>query len=126
MKIAFSLCAALALGGCVSTMVDDVHAVKPASFPTPGIYSGAVSNGTLTYVIGADGRGLSCFRNALSGRMFFGDVAYDGAKLVTQDGTMQVDSVTADEMRLHAYMMNAVLHRIDTPPTVCREFFDKR
>jgi hypothetical protein len=77
-------------------------------------------------VIGADGRGLSCFRNALSGRMFFGDVAYDGAKLYTQDGTMQVDSVTADELRLHAYMVTAVLHRTDTPPTVCREFFDKR
>jgi hypothetical protein len=114
---------AAALAGCAVMDTSGVTTATPAPFPYPGIYSGAVANGSLTYRINADGRGLSCFRNQLSGRMFFGDVRYDGARLHTEDGTLEVDSITPDELRLHALFVRANLRKVDEAPTVCKEFF---
>ena len=116
--------ALLFMAGCsIMPPPPTVTTATPTPFAYPGIFTGAVTNGTLTYRIGADGRGLSCFRNLLTGRMSFGDVKYDGARLHTEDGTFEVDGVSPEELRLHVLWLNAVLRKVDGPPTVCKEFF---
>lgn len=114
--------------GCAPAFIQDtsgVQTAKPAAFAYPGIYTGFVSHGTLTYKISSDGRGRSCFRNQLGARMFFGDVTYDGARLHTEDGAFEVDSLAPDELRLHTPYLQAVLRRVESAPSTCSDFFSK-
>jgi len=102
-----------------------VHQIKPSPFPYPGVYSGALTGGTVTYLIKADGTGLSCIRK-INGGMMFGDVLYDGTRLYTEDGTLEVVSLSAQQLRLRTAYVNAELQVLTEPPTVCRGFFGKR
>lgn len=127
MKPLILLVAGALVSGCVTAdLVGDTTGVitaTPKPFPHPGMYSGSVVNGIVTYKIKADGKGLSCFRNNLSGKLFLGDVKYDGSYLYTEDGTLTVDSVNQDEMEVHAPHLTLLLHRVSETPSVCREFF---
>ena len=111
--------------GCTTLDTTGVITATPKPFAHPGMYSGSAVNGIVTYKIQADGRGVSCFRNKFSGTLFLGDLKYDGEHLYTEDGTLTVDSVSENEMKVHAAFVSLVLHKIDEPPSVCREFFSK-
>jgi hypothetical protein len=130
MKTLILFVAGVFISGCTvfdRTALDTTGVITatPKPFAYPGIYSGSVTNGIATYKIQADGRGLSCFRNKFSGKLFLGDLKYDGEYLYTEDGTWTVDSVNENEMKMHAAIVSIVLHRINEAPSVCREFFNK-
>ena len=95
------------------------------AFPYPGIYTGTVRGGTLTYRIHGDGKGLSCVRG-MGAKLFLGDVIYDGKSLHTEDGSIDVVSATREKLELRAPYLSASLHRVDEPPTVCRDFFSSK
>jgi hypothetical protein len=113
------------LSGCAAFDTTGVITATPKPFGYPGIYSGSATNGIVTYKIQADGRGLSCFRNKFSGKVFLGDLKYDGEYLYTEDGTLTIDSVNENEIKVHAAFVSLVLHRVNETPSVCREFFNK-
>lgn len=119
------LVAGLFLSGCAALDTAGVITAAPKPFPYPGMYSGSVTNGIASYKIQADGRGVSCFRNKFTGKLFLGDIKYDGQHLYTEDGTWTVDSVSENEMKAHAAFVSIDLHRINEAPSVCREFFNK-
>jgi hypothetical protein len=128
MKPLIIFVAGVFISGCISDPVGDTTGVitaTPKPFAYPGMYSGSSMNGIVTYKIQADGRGVSCFRNKFSGKLFLGDIKYDGAYLYTEDGTLTVDSVNENEMKTHASHVNIVLHRMNEAPSICREFFNK-
>lgn len=120
---------AVLLNGCMPSLTTGamdttgVITAKPAPFPHPGTFSGSAANGIVTYRIHEDGRGLSCFRNKLSGKMFFGDLKYDGERIHTEDGTVSVETVNEDGLTVTAPFVKLVLHRVADAPTVCRGFF---
>ncbi len=94
---------------------------KPVALPYPGIYTGTVKGGTLTYRIDANGRGLSCIRK-VGGGMMYGDVIYDGATVHTEDGDLEVVSVSPTELRVKTAYLSADLRKVDAPPTTCADF----
>lgn len=125
-KTPFSLIAVLmvgALAGCINVQPTTVTTAVPVRFPYPGVYTGSVKGGSLTYRIHADGHGLSCVRNQFTGHISLGDVTYDGTRLHTEDGTFEVAALQDDEITLKAPSLRAVLRKVDEAPTICREFF---
>ena len=76
--------------GCTTLDTTGVITATPKPFAHPGMYSGSAVNGIVTYKIHADGRGVSCFRNKFSGKLFLGDLKYDGEHLI--HGGWYVDS----------------------------------
>ena|SRR5438105_6268401 len=122
------LCAAVLLAACTPVSIlpepDRMNAV-PNPFPYPGIYSATTKGGTMSYQLSADGRGLSCTR-AINGRMAFGDAIYDGSRLRTEDGILNVIRATHDELIVEwAGIEPVTLHRMAEAPTTCRDFFAK-
>lgn len=115
----------LVVAGCAAMDTSGVVEADPEPFPHPGIYSGSAINGIVTYKINADGRGLSCFRNKMSGKEFFGDLKYDGERIYTEDGTLSVKTVSKDSLELSAAMSNFDLRRVEEAPTICKDFFSK-
>ncbi len=117
----------LLLAGCVGPIqpLTQPSTVDARPFPYPGIYTGALSHGSATYQLGADGHGRSCVRG-LNGRMAFGDVTYDGSRIYTQDATLDVRELSGEAMRVSAPAVDVTLHRVAQAPTVCREFFASR
>ena len=80
----------------------------------------------MSYQLGADGRGLSCTR-AINGRMAFGDAIYDGTRLRTEDGILNIVRATSDELNVAwAGVEPVTLRRLSEAPTTCREFFGQR
>jgi len=116
-------CSAFLTTGALDT--SGVITATPKPFAYPGMYSGSFVNGIGTYKIQADGRGLSCFRNKFSGKLFLGDVKYTGEYLYTEDGTLTVDLVSQNEIKVHAPSLSIVLYRVSETPSVCREFFGR-
>jgi len=122
------LCAAVMLAACTPVSMlpeaDRMNAV-PNPFPYPGIYSATTKGGIMSYQLSADGRGLSCTR-AINGRMAFGDAIYDGSRLRTEDGVLNVIRATHDELIVEwAGIKPVTLHRMAEAPTTCRDFFAK-
>ena len=127
-RLVLVLCALAA--GCMS----DVYAPKrmdvdPVPFPYPGIYSGAVRGGQMTYKMDGNGRGLSCSR-ATNGSMAYGDVIYTGPRIHTESWTFDVTRLTEQEMVLswgNSYSVpEAILRKVSEAPTTCQDFFAKR
>lgn len=110
------------LAACSSIPIPpNVHEVKPATFPAPGIYTGGVKMWSLSYRIGADGTGRSCNRRS-DGHMAYGDVRFDGTNIVTQDGTLALRSVGPDRITVAMVTGSEVtLTKVATAPTDCRE-----
>lgn len=117
-----------ALAGCTAAMPDTSGFVEaePRPAPHPGIYTGSLSNGILTYKIQADGTGRSCFRdNYNQGKMMYSDLKYDGQAFHTEGGTFKVDEYTEERIEMHYGMIDAELLRKEQAPTNCRDFFAK-
>jgi hypothetical protein len=129
MRVLMLCAAAVMLAACTLVSMlpepDRMNAV-PNPFPYPGIYSATTKGGTMSYQLSADGRGLSCTR-AINGRMAFGDAIYDGSRLRTEDGILNVVRATHDELVVEwAGIEPVTLHRMAEAPTTCRDFFAKR
>jgi len=90
------------------------------------MFSGTAPNGQFTFLIRADGRGASCFRNTYSGKVMAGDLRYQGNLMYTEDGALTIDSVTQDEIKTHVERTALTFRRITEVPVVCREFFSTR
>lgn len=123
MKVLLAAAMAL-LVGCASIDTSGFVEAEPKPFPYPGIYTGSLSNGILTYKIEADGTGKTCFRdNYNAGTMMFGDLKYDGTKIHTEDGTSIIDSLSEDRIMAHYSFIKMNLRRVDKEPSNCSEFF---
>jgi hypothetical protein len=120
-----SLLFVLALAGCAAMDTSSVVTATPKSFPYPGTYTGNVMNGTQSYKINADGTGVACLRNKFGGHLITGNVKYDGANLYTEDGTLTVDSVDREQLKVHALFVSADMRSTAQPSPECQEFFAK-
>lgn len=123
MRALLAIALTATLTGCAAMSSRGVVEAEAEPFPHPGIYSGAAMNGIVTYKIREDGTGVSCFRNKFSGDMFFGDLKYDGEYIHTEDGTVSVDSLSEGVLEVSAGISSPELHRVDAPPTACKDFF---
>lgn len=112
------------LVGCASIDTSGFVEAEPIPYPHPGIYTGSLSNGILTYKINADGTGKTCFRdNYNAGQMMFGDLKYDGDKFHTEDGSAIIDSVSEERILAHYSFIKMNLRRVEKEPSNCSEFF---
>src|SRR4051812_33218399 len=97
-----AMSAMLVCAGCFTVPTPPpVHSTQPVPFQHPGIYVGETNMWTVAYAIGHDGRGLSCLR-PIAGQPLFGDIVYDGSRLLTQDGVLEVVKLSDAAMHLSA------------------------